>query len=133
MKYESFLGEVAQRASISPGQAENAVRATMETLAERLTSGEVLDLAAQLPEPMSPMLHPSHEEAEKFGAQEFVRRVATRFGSDERHARAVVRAVFATMREAVSSGEFDDVLAQLPRDFCAFVNLADSRVNLDYR
>lgn len=133
MKYESFLGSVSQRASIPSDQADRATRATLETLAERLTSGETLDLAAQLPKPMAAALRPPTEEAQTFGGEEFIRRVATRYGTDERHAKGVVRAVFATLREAVSSGEFDDVLAQLPRDFCDMINLAGSRVNLDRR
>jgi uncharacterized protein (DUF2267 family) len=133
MRYEAFLGAVSQRASIPSSRAERATRATLETLAERLTSGESLDLAAQLPKPMSTALRPPTEAAQKFGADEFVRRVADRIGSDERQARNVVRAVFATMRESISSGEFDDILAQLPRDFCGMVDLAGSRVNLDRR
>jgi uncharacterized protein (DUF2267 family) len=133
MKYESFLGAVSQRASIPTDTAERATRATLETLADRLTSGEALDLAAQLPKPMATALRPRTEEAQTFGGDEFIRRVATRFGCDERVAKGVVRAVFATLREAVSSGEFDDVLAQLPRDFCEVIDLAGSRVNLDRR
>jgi len=43
--------------------------------------------------------------------------VAERDGTDPDRARAGVRAVFATIREAVNSGEMDDITAQLPKDF----------------
>jgi uncharacterized protein (DUF2267 family) len=36
---------------------------------------------------------------------------------DPERARAGVRAVFTTVREAVTSGEVDDITAQLPKDF----------------
>ena len=48
---------------------------------------------------------------------EFARRVAQRTGIDEADAGAAVMAVLATLRNAVSPGEFQDVLSQLGREF----------------
>jgi uncharacterized protein (DUF2267 family) len=46
MKYEEFLGKVRNRARLSSSeQAEAAVEATFETLAERLKGNEVQHLA----------------------------------------------------------------------------------------
>ncbi|MEU2616061.1 DUF2267 domain-containing protein [Micromonospora sp. NPDC007271] len=119
MNYVTFVDKVAQRSRTSPEQAVELTRATLETLAERLTGGEVLDLAAQLPKPLQRMLkpHPDIEAADRFGAAEFVARVSQRAGVDGNGARGAVRAVFTTLREAVSSGEFDDVVVQMPRDY----------------
>jgi len=121
MKYESFLASVAQRASIATDQADTATIATLQTLAERLTAGEALDLAAQLPKPMQAALRPPTEAAHRFGADEFVGRVADRCGTNAAQAKRAVRAVFATLREAISSGEFDDIMGQLPKDFADIV------------
>lgn len=123
MKYESFLASVSRRASASAQKAEAYTLATLRTLAERLTAGEALDLAAQLPKPMQAALRPPTESAQRFGAEEFVRRVADRSGLGQAQAKDGVRVVFATLREAVSSGEFDDVASQLPRDFDDLVDL----------
>ncbi|MEU4782856.1 DUF2267 domain-containing protein [Micromonospora sp. NPDC023633] len=119
MNYDTFVDQVAQRTRTSSEQAVALTRATLETLAERLTGGEVLDLAAQLPRPLQLVLKPSPrtESAERFGAAEFVARVAVRAGVGEPAARDAARAVFVTLREAISGGEFDDVVVQLPRDY----------------
>ncbi|MGC5019986.1 DUF2267 domain-containing protein [Micromonospora sp. DT47] len=119
MNYDTFVDQVAQRTRTSSERTVELTRATLETLAERLTGGDVLDLAAQLPAPLQLVLKPSPstEAADRFGAAEFVARVARRAGVDEPAARDAVRAVFVTLREAVSGGEFDDMVIQLPRDY----------------
>ncbi|MBQ1073160.1 DUF2267 domain-containing protein [Micromonospora sp. C31] len=119
MNYDTFIDQVARRSRTSSEQAVASTRATLETLAERLTGGEVLDLAAQLPKPLQLVLKPSPrtESAERFGAAEFVARVAVRADVTEPAARDAARAVFVTLREAISGGEFDDVVVQLPRDY----------------
>ncbi|MEU9509942.1 DUF2267 domain-containing protein [Micromonospora sp. NPDC048170] len=119
MNYDTFVDQVAQRTRTSSEQAVALTRATLETLAERLTGGEVLDLAVQLPRPLQLVMTPSPrtESAERFGAAEFVARVALRAGVAEPAARDAAQAVFVTLREAISGGEFDDVVVQLPRDY----------------
>ncbi|MFJ6198887.1 DUF2267 domain-containing protein [Micromonospora sp. NPDC092111] len=119
MNYDTFVDQVARRTRTDPERAVALTHATLATLAERLTGGEVLDLATQLPAPLRLALRPSPstEAADRFGAAEFVARVGQRADLDEPAARDVVRAVFVTLREAVSGGEFDDVVIQLPRDY----------------
>ncbi|HEX2772493.1 MAG TPA: DUF2267 domain-containing protein [Micromonosporaceae bacterium] len=117
MNYETFIDRVAQRAGVSSDQAVILTRATLETLADRLTAGEALDLAAQLPKRLQMPLRPREETAERFSLAECIRRVGERAGVDEAAAANGVRAVFATLRQAVTGGEFEDLLAQLPSDF----------------
>jgi uncharacterized protein (DUF2267 family) len=117
MDYATFTRATAERAGLPEETAERIEHATLQTLADRISGGEAQDLAAQLPTRLQPDLRPPREEAEAFGLDEFVRRVAERgdVGPDE--ARTGVAAVLTTMREAVTPGEFDDVLAQLPREY----------------
>lgn len=119
MHYLTFVGRVARRTGGSQERAAELTRATLATLTDRLTGGEVLDLAAQLPKPLQGLLKPDPraEAADRFGAAEFVARVSVRAGVDENTARDGVRAVFCTLREAITGGEFQDVVVQLPRDF----------------
>ncbi|WP_428966914.1 DUF2267 domain-containing protein [Micromonospora fluostatini] len=119
MNYDTFVDQVARRTRASSTHAVDLTRATLETLAERLTGGEVLDLAAQLPAPLQLALKPGAgaEAADRFGAAEFVARVSRRAGIDESSARDAVRAVFTTVREAIAGGEFDEVVTRLPRDY----------------
>lgn len=116
MQLHEFLGRVQQHASIdSRERALDAIRATFETLSERLQGGEPLDLASQLPSLLQGYVDIG--EGERFDLEEFFRRVAEREGIDEEQAREHARAVLEVTSEAVSSGEIQDVLAQLPREY----------------
>ncbi|WP_434740214.1 DUF2267 domain-containing protein [Micromonospora sp. SH-82] len=119
MNYDTFVDQVTRRTRVSSEQAVELTRATLETLTERLTGGEVLDLATQLPRPLQVMLRPTPdtEAADRFGAAEFVARVSYRTGVDEGAARIAVQAVFTTLREAIPGGEFDEIVTRLPRDY----------------
>ena len=117
MNYDTFIDTVAERAGVSPDEAMAHTRATLQTLSDRLTSGDALDLSARLAEPLQAALRPRRETAERFGLDEFVRRIGERAGVDQPRARSAMGAVFATLCEAVASGEFDDIMSQLPPDF----------------
>ncbi|ABP54572.1 hypothetical protein Strop_2121 [Salinispora tropica CNB-440] len=126
MDYDTFVDQIAQRTDTPAAQAVELTRAVLETLAERLTGGEVLDLAVQLPAELQGVLKPGpdNEAAQRLGATEFVTRVTDRAHVDEATAHGAVRAVFTTLREAISGGEFDDVAVQLPRDYRELVEPA---------
>jgi uncharacterized protein (DUF2267 family) len=117
MDYETFTKTAAQRAGMPEDTVERVERATLRTLADRISGGEAQDLASQLPARLQDSLRPPHEEAEAFDVDEFVRRVAERgdVGPDE--ARTGAAAVLTTVREAVTAGEFEDVMSQLPQDY----------------
>jgi uncharacterized protein (DUF2267 family) len=117
MKYDEFIARVAENVGVSSAEAEKLTSATLETLAERISGGEARDLAAQLPMPLQDALLPASEEAEGFSFKEFVRRTAERAGMDAEVTDIAVDAVLVTLRDAVTPGEFDDVLSQLPQDF----------------
>lgn len=112
MKYEEIIALVIERTGLFAGEAVSLTRATLATLAERITGDEARRLAAQLPAPLQDALLPAKEEAEAFGFDEFVKRVAERSGLDPAVAETAVGAVMATLHDAVKPGEFaDDVLA----------------------
>jgi uncharacterized protein (DUF2267 family) len=120
MKHDEFIGQVQHRARLSSrGAAEQATRATLETLAERLAGGEAKDLAAQLPQGIDTHLRNkrSEEMGEHFSLEEFFRRVSQREGVDLPKATYHARVVIEVLGEAVSKGEMDDVHAQLPAEF----------------
>jgi uncharacterized protein (DUF2267 family) len=105
MDYATFTRITAERAGLPEETAKRIEHATLRTL------------AAQLPAPLQDDLRPPREEAEAFAVDEFVRRVAERgdVGPDEAWTGAA--AVLTTVRDAVTPGEFDDVLSQLPQDY----------------
>ena len=117
MKYLQFVEQVSERTDVSLGEAEALTRASLRTLTERVSGGQARDLAAQLAVELTPYLTESDETAEAFTLTEFVRRVAVRANVDRETAADGVRGVLQTIRSAVSGGEFDNVLSQLPQEF----------------
>ncbi|MET8087449.1 DUF2267 domain-containing protein [Micromonospora sp. NPDC005237] len=122
MEYEDFINAVATRVKVSTDRAATLTSATLETLADRISAGQAEDLAYQLPDGLDDHLRKPpplrrQEHAQPFGLDEFVRRVADHPAVDRALAGAGVRAVLTTLREAVSRDEFEDAMAQLPKEF----------------
>jgi uncharacterized protein (DUF2267 family) len=119
---KEVIDAVAAAAGVSRDQAEALVRATLETLSERLTRGEARDLEAQLPKPFrEPLRFSRSETAESFGLDEFIRRVSRRARVSEEEAAAGVRPALAKIRAAVSEKEWGDVMAQLGKDYAKVI------------
>ncbi len=112
MRYDEIIARVAERTGLFEGDAVALTRATLATLAERITGDEARELAAHLPGPLQDALLPTREQAEAFGFHEFVNRVAERWQREPTAVEGAVDAVMATLREAVTPGRFDDVLGQ---------------------
>ena len=111
-----FLDLVGGRAGLRRGDAHLATDAALVTLSERITPRETHVLAAQLPRDLRPSVLSPPGGTERFGADEFVRRVGEREGVGEREAEAHARAVLRTLDEAVA-GDLDYVRAQLSADY----------------
>jgi uncharacterized protein (DUF2267 family) len=116
MDYDGFITTVQQEAAISREEAERAVRATLQTLAERVSGGEAEDVGRQLPDPLRELLRDG-SKAQPFGLEEFLRRVAEREGADPTTAERDARAVFAALGRAISRDELADLASELPKDF----------------
>ncbi|WP_446215117.1 DUF2267 domain-containing protein [Micromonospora sp. IBHARD004] len=116
MNYAEFLEAVGQRAGMPAAEAANVIRATLTTLAERISGGEARDLAAQLPEEFRGYLHKELDFGERLDLVEFLNEVRARTGMDDQRAAEGARAVLATLREAVSAEELKDLESELPKD-----------------
>jgi uncharacterized protein (DUF2267 family) len=118
MDYAELLDRIEDQAGLDAEGAEQALAATLTTLAERISEEEAEDLAAQLPGEVKAQLMGDVAGGEVFSADEFINRIADREGAipaDE--ARRHAEAVLITLREAISGGEFEDILLQLPDDY----------------
>ncbi|MCU0491957.1 MAG: DUF2267 domain-containing protein [Chloroflexaceae bacterium] len=119
MQYQQFIKRVQDYVNI--GDREEATRATsaaLQTIAERLAGNEASELFAQLPKDLIAALPPDADQAyEKFGVDEFLRRVAERAGVDDASAQRYAQAVMKVLHEAVSPGEMRDVRVQFPPEF----------------
>jgi uncharacterized protein (DUF2267 family) len=121
MSAVEFAEHVAQYANLSRPEAVRATRAVLETLGERISGGQVRDLAALLPHDLSQALlrgnAESHDAARPLSLDEFLLRVAQREGVTVDEARQHSRAVVASLREAIPDKEFRDTAAQLPNEY----------------
>ena len=122
MRHEEFIGQVQARAHLGGrDRAERASRATLETLGERVPEGLADNLAAQLPHEIGEHLRRTEVfggrgSGERFGRDEFLRRVAAKAGVDESRAAYLARVVLAVSSEATQGGIMDKVAASLSED-----------------
>jgi uncharacterized protein (DUF2267 family) len=116
MDYHQFIKSVQEQAWCDKQQTERAVKATLQTLGERLFMGEADQLAAQLPRELQPFLK-DVEDRRKMEVDEFLQRVAKREGTDAENAERHATAVISVLGDAVSSGEMEDVISQLPKKY----------------
>jgi uncharacterized protein (DUF2267 family) len=126
VEYTEFVRIVAQQTGLDMEGAERPTRATLETLAERLSRGEARDLLQQLPPEMKSWIY-TETDPQPFDVDEFLRRVAEREGVDVETAERHARAVFWALGYAVSADEIDDMAADLPHDFAPLVAEAQRR------
>jgi uncharacterized protein (DUF2267 family) len=119
VEYVEFIDRVAERANVSREHAVTLTHATLQVLADRISGGQDVDLAAPLPEELARLLRKAPQKLpEKYGFDEFVERVRERGASAPREAVLPgVRAALLTLREAVGDKEFRDALDQLPHQF----------------
>ncbi len=119
VRYDEFLAKVRERGEYADRpEAERVTQLVLGVLAQRLNSDEAEDLAAQLPgEAGATVLTAGHGAPTAFGVREFLGRVATGAGATARTAEWDASAVLCTVAEAVSGGELNDVLTQLPSGY----------------
>ena len=117
MQYDEFVGKVQNKARLaSRGETVRAIQATLKTLAERIAGVETDDLAAQLPPELATFLQ-DIEKTERFSVDDFFQRVATKESVDVPDAAHHARAVMTVLEEAVTTGELEDIRAQLPANY----------------
>jgi uncharacterized protein (DUF2267 family) len=117
---DPLVARVAQLASLDPPMARRAVEAVLETLAVRISEGEVEDLMERLPPDLMPALERGRVESRRprrMSLDEFLGRVARLEGVDREDAERHTRSVFAALRELVPDKEIHDVESELPAEY----------------
>jgi uncharacterized protein (DUF2267 family) len=111
---------VAELADLDREQARRATEAVLETLAVRISEGEVEDLRKEIPPNLHPALDRGLREsrnARKMSVEEFLDHIAEREGISREEALEHTRAVFAALRELITGKELSDMAAQLPSEY----------------
>jgi uncharacterized protein (DUF2267 family) len=115
MQQDALVALVAEESGTAPDAAERVLRATLETLGQRLSLGVARRIARCLPPPARGWIVDG-PAPERFDADEFVRRVAERTGVDAGTAQRHARAGFAALAKAADQATFAAIRAELPRD-----------------
>jgi uncharacterized protein (DUF2267 family) len=122
-RYESFLGALARAGPGPRDRAERIAVGVLCPLERRLSGGEARDLNFELPWAMRDLLRSCaldpRASPERWGADEFLARVAEDLELDPADVERTVRIVLSTVRSLLSEKEASDVLAQLPPDLQA--------------
>jgi uncharacterized protein (DUF2267 family) len=116
MGYQDFIATVQEVAHIPDDEAERASCATLQTLAERISTGETEDLAERLPDELRSCLLTA-DERDRFHVDEFIRRISERASLEPPAAERDARAVLGALWLAVGPDEFADMRSELPKDF----------------
>ncbi len=122
MKAEEFIKEVMHRAGLSSREeAQDAVRATLETLSEHLTPGEVGNVSSQLPVELAIYMNQPFIGgiAERFSLTDFILRVSQREGVSIEDALLHAHVVAALLGEVITVGQLEHLIAQLPTDIAS--------------
>lgn len=132
MQKQEFINFVKERALVdSDDDALRLVRATFQTLVAHMAGNAPAKLAAQLPEGIAELMTELENSntplGEKFGVEEFVRRVSERAGGGETSEAALqASAVLSVLRDAVSNEEFDKVRGTFPAEYNALFEQGNS-------
>ena len=118
MNHDEFLAHVQRRCQLaSRAAAVGAIRAVLQTLAERLGADESRDLAARLPREVGQFLREAPRMPIRYSLDQVFELVAEREGADLPAAVYHARVVLEVLQEAVGPAEIADVVARLPAEF----------------
>ncbi|NUS73781.1 MAG: DUF2267 domain-containing protein [Corynebacteriales bacterium] len=119
MRQEEFIHQVQARGALpDTGHAERAVRATLETLGERIDGGLAVKLAAQLPHEIGENLRrvaPEHS-GQHFDRRTFIHRVSEKSGQPEPKAAHLIRVTMEMVDQATTGALSKRVSSSLSDD-----------------
>jgi uncharacterized protein (DUF2267 family) len=107
---------VIRAISGDPDTAELAVHAVLQTFGERIGTDGSRQLVTDLPAELGPWLYTAGP-AQRFDAEEFVRRVAEREGTDPATAERHVRAVLIALSRGMGDAEYRELKGRLSLDY----------------
>ncbi|MEX0762426.1 MAG: DUF2267 domain-containing protein [Dehalococcoidia bacterium] len=117
LHYDQFIRQVQRRARLgSDGDAVRVVRATLETLAERLPAAESRTLRSLLP-PEIGLYFSGFKGGESFSVDEFYERVGMRAKADTHLAVKRAWAVMSVVDEVAPRAEMNNIRSTLPEEY----------------
>ena len=118
MQFDDFISRVQEQAGLDTREESIMLtRAVLETLGERLDRKVRNGIEAQLPNELKEFLLAREEHSGEYDLQEFYNRIGARADLTYEDAKQRTRQVLSVLRQAVASGEIEDVLGDLPPEY----------------
>lgn len=118
MDYQSLLDAVQWRTALNREQADAVAKATVQGLADQVSTWEMLDAMAQLPDQLSAITPAAPDRQRHLPFDEFSLRVAERAGlGGPDRSRAYVHSVFTVLGQAVDAEVLRAAIAQLRPEY----------------
>lgn len=116
MDFDDFTGEIQHRLELpGTGETVRAIRATLQTLGQRIPAGNAEDLAASLPMEIRWYLTGAvQEHGQRFDWEEFIDRVSDIESADPTDAAYHARVVIDLVHTVVPESDFRELRDQLP-------------------
>ena len=118
MQFDDFISRVQEQAGLDTREESIMLtRAVLETLGERLDRKVRNGIEAQLPNELKEFLLAREEHSGQYDLQEFYNRIGARADLTYEDAKQRTRQVLSVLRQAVASGEIEDVREDLPPEY----------------
>ena len=118
MQFDEFITQVQEQARLDTREeAITLTRAVLETIGERLDRKVRNGLEAQLPNELKEFLLARHERSDQYDLEEFYTRIGARADLNYGEAAERTGQVLAVLRQAVPSGELEDMRGDLPPQY----------------
>ena len=125
MNYGDFIATVRDRGEyLSVEEADQVTRTVLHQLGQRL-GAHAPHLAAQLPRELKDAVASSDGNAHSHGVHAFLRDLSSQLNATGETARWDASAVLSTTADAVSGGELNQILSQLPAAYAPLFGKAD--------
>ena len=117
MQFDEVIDRVQETTGLTAREEVVSItRAVLETLGERVDRKVWNGIAAQLPDELKEFVLARAEESNRYPLTEFYNRVGARAALKYNDAAERTRQVFSVLREAMSEGEWRNLVESLPRD-----------------
>jgi uncharacterized protein (DUF2267 family) len=117
MQFDEFIHRVQEGALETPEEASVLARAVLETLGERLDRKVRNGVEARLSNELKEFLLVRSENPDRYDLAQFYNRVGARANRTYEDAARRSWQVFSVVREAISDGEIQNILASLPGEY----------------
>ncbi len=113
MKYRELIKRMQHLSGFSDAESKDALQLLVEAISVRLTEGERKDFASQLPMELKDLALSVYPTKDNSG-HDILRQFMEIHNIPAARAKKQMKTAWKVIKEAISTGEIDDVKAQLP-------------------